>query len=182
MTVTTSPQDISIRRANHHDAASIATLGATIFAKHFGHSCTPEQLQAYLEEAYSTTAIDGDLANPQKDTVVAVTADGQIVGFSMLTKGTTEPCVEERVTNFTELQRLYVASEFHGRGLGRKLAEAADEIARTQGFKHIWLGVWEDNLNSYQVYKRLGYEKVGTHIFDVGGSLQTDFIMLKSLY
>lgn len=181
MTVPTLAPDFTLRRATPKDANAISTLGTAIFTVSFGHSCTPEQLQNYLEEAYSEEAIATDLANPDKDTVVAVTEDtDEVVGFVMLTRGTTEPCIEQ-VSNCIELQRLYVDTKRHGRGLGGQLERAAEDLAREQGFENIWLGVWEENHKAQRVYEKLGFNLVGSHLFDVGGDIQTDLVMLKAL-
>lgn len=181
MTVPTRAPDFTLRRATPKDAHAISTLGSAIFTVSFGHSCTPEQLQNYLGEAYSEEAIAADLANPKKDTIVAVTEDAdEVVGFVMLTRGTTELCIEH-VSNCIELQRLYVDTKHHGRGLGGRLGRAAEDLAREQGFENIWLGVWEENHKAQRVYEKLGFQVVGSHPFDVGGDIQADLVMLKAL-
>lgn len=180
----------TLRKATHDDAVAIANLGASTFKKTFGHSCTPEQMKAYLDEAYSPEAVAKDMADPNKDTVVAVTTspvDGHpeqkqevVVGFVMMTRNSIEPCVEH-VPNKVELQRIYVHHAHHGKGLGTRLARAVEDMAREQGFRHMWLGVWQENHPAQIVYEKLGYKVVGEHLFDVGGDLQMDNVMLKEL-
>lgn len=178
-----------IRKAAPSDNHALASLGAEVFRATFAHSCTEEQLQAFLDEAYTPDAIARDIADTSKDVLVATDAPassssssspGKLLGFAYLTRGSSEPCVEH-LEKPVELQRLYIALGAHGRGLGKALSCAADQLARDQGFATIWLGVWEENHKAQAFYRKMGYERIGEHVFDVGGDLQTDEIWWKAL-
>lgn len=183
------PAGFQIRRATASDSAALASLGAEVFTATFAHSCTKEQLQAFLDEAYTPDAIAKDIADTTKDVLVATEDDGpsspapgggKLLGFTYLTRGSSEPCVEH-LERPVELQRLYISLGAHGKGLGKALSLAADSLARGQGFKTIWLGVWEENHKAQAFYRKMGYERIGEHVFDVGGDLQTDEIWWKAL-
>ncbi|POS72132.1 protease synthase and sporulation negative regulatory protein PAI 1 [Diaporthe helianthi] len=182
------PAVFQIREAAASDSETLAALGALVFRDTFAHSCTGAQLQAFLDEAYTREAIARDIADPSKDVLVATADDSPsptggrppLLGFAYLTRGSSEPCVEH-LERPVELQRLYIALGAHGRGLGKALSLAADEMARQQGFKTIWLGVWEGNHKAQAFYRKMGYEHIGEHVFDVGGDLQTDEIWWKAL-
>ncbi|TKA67683.1 hypothetical protein B0A49_11779 [Cryomyces minteri] len=176
----TSPPLIRLRAARQDDVPAIATLGAHIFAVTFGHSVPASELQSYLLEFYSEAATSKDVEDPLKDLVVAVDEAEVIVGFALLTRGTSEPCIAN-LENAIELQRVYVDPMCAGQGVGRMLIGRLEEMARERDFKHIWLGVWEENIKAQEVYKRLGYSAVGDHDFTIGGIVQTDYVMLKTL-
>ncbi|EGY21006.1 hypothetical protein VD0002_g254 [Verticillium dahliae] len=179
---TTTPAP-ALRRATLQDAEAVSALGSSVFSATFGHSVTPQQLQAYLDESYSVAATARDIEDTQKDMTVAVAADGDgttIIGFVLLTRGGSEPCVDD-VASKIELQRIYVSAAHHGQGVGKLLIHEAQRQAREQGFEHMWLGVWEENHKAAQMYAKLGFSVVGEHEFDVGGDIQTDRIMLKKL-
>ncbi|KAH6896540.1 acyl-CoA N-acyltransferase [Thelonectria olida] len=173
-------QTISIRQAGSSDATEIARLGAKVFTNTFGHSVQPHELQAFLDESYAVSAITKDVHDETKDIIVATDSENTIVGFAYLTRGTTEPCVAQ-VENKVELQRIYVDMSAHGKGIGRLLSSRIDDMAREQGFKNIWLGVWEENENATRAYEKWGYRQCGTHDFVIGSVVQTDNIMIKSL-
>lgn len=103
-----------------------------------------------------------------------------MLGFAQLTRGSSEPCVAADPRP-VELQRLYVSTEAHGLGLGRKLVEEIDRIARGEGHETLWLGVWEENFNAQGFYGKVGFEKCGVHDFVMGSCVQTDWIMKKTL-
>ncbi|ROW07732.1 hypothetical protein VMCG_03619 [Cytospora schulzeri] len=178
---------VQIRKARPADAPAVAALGAAVFRSTFEDSgCTPEQLRQYITESYSLDAINKDIADPDREYLVAVdssgSSDGTILGFALMTRGSHlhEPCVQHLEAP-VELQRLYVGLGQHGRGVGRALAEAVIEMGRMEGFKHMWLGVWEKNYRAQKIYSKLGFTRIGEHVFDVGGDLQTDEIMFKVL-
>lgn len=192
---TTVAAPARIRKARLSDAPAVAALGAAVFTHTFADSgCTPEQLQQFLAESYSDEAIAKDIADPSKELIVAVgpagagadaeegEGDGEVLGFVLLTRGShvEEPCVRDLEAP-VELQRLYVGLGQHGRGVGRALSEAVVRLAEEEGFKHMWLGVWEENHRAQRFYANMGFTRVGEHVFDVGGDLQTDHILFKAL-
>ncbi|CAN8100620.1 unnamed protein product [Discula destructiva] len=188
------PPAIAIRTGNPADAPAIRALGTAVFSITFKASgCTEAQLQAYLDEAYTPEAILATLTNPSAyHTLVAVDASSSpsssssaaILGFALLNRASTEPVIERAgyYPRPVELQRLYVGTEAHGRGVGKALMRAAEAVARDEmGYETMWLGVWEGNEVAKGLYGKLGFERVGEHVFDVGGDLQTDWILVKAL-
>ncbi|KAM5350676.1 hypothetical protein ACJ41O_007181 [Fusarium nematophilum] len=181
MTVPKSqPHSFSIRPAQLSDSRPIADLGAHVFSVTFGHSVQPHELDAFLQESYTEAAVRKDILDADKDVIIATDAEDKILGFAYLTRGSSEPCVDE-MENKVELQRIYVHPSAHGKGVGRALAVKVEDMARAQGFKNIWLGVWEENVKAMRAYEKWGYERVGDHDFVIGSVVQTDYIMLKAL-
>ncbi|EFQ33953.1 acetyltransferase [Colletotrichum graminicola M1.001] len=170
----------AIRPAALADATAISELGAHVFTVTFGHSVEPHELQAFLDESYSLKATMKDLEDPKKDTILATDSTGDILGFGMLTRGTSEPCLSH-LDGLVELQRIYMHPKAHGTGAGKLLANKLEEMAREQGFKYIWLGVWQENHRAKKAYEKWGYKACGTHGFAVGPVVQTDDIMVKKL-
>lgn len=175
-----NPPTTLVRPATLADTKSIVDLGVHVFSVTFGHSVEPHELQAFLDEAYSVEAVTKDLNDPNKDTILATDPAGDILGFAMLTRGSVEPCVAD-FEGTVELQRIYTYPKAHGTGAGKLLADKLEEMAREQGFKHIWLGVWEENFRAKKAYGKWGYKPVGNHDFVVGTVAQRDDIMLKKL-
>lgn len=178
----TQPITTQIRPATLADASQIAALGSTVFSTTFGWSLPAADLAAYLDSSYSVPAIVADLSNAAITTVVACTVrnPSHVLGFAQLTRGSLEPCITDEPRP-VELQRLYVSTEAHGLGLGRKLVEEVERIARGEGHETLWLGVWEENFKAQGFYGKVGFEKCGAHDFVMGSCVQTDWIMKKSL-
>ncbi|TGO08816.1 hypothetical protein BTUL_0191g00260 [Botrytis tulipae] len=172
---------ILVRNAQLDDADQVAELGSFVFSATFGHSVEPHQLQTYLDESYSVTATAADISDPQKDMIVATKeGNGEIIAFALLTRGTSEPCLQH-LPNAVELQRIYVHPSAHGQGVGKLLADRLEKMARDQRFEYMWLGVWEENHRAIKAYEKWGYKKVGKHDFTIGQIVQTDHVLLKQL-
>ncbi|HEX5380170.1 MAG TPA: GNAT family N-acetyltransferase, partial [Phenylobacterium sp.] len=58
--------DLIIRRAKPADAEALAAIGATTFTETFAHLYDPEDLAAFLDEAYGLDRTRADLAHPRK--------------------------------------------------------------------------------------------------------------------
>ncbi|TRX97978.1 hypothetical protein FHL15_001188 [Xylaria flabelliformis] len=180
----TSPKpaaDIIIGRARPSEAAAIAKIGADTFTATFGFSVSAEDLAMFLSETYIESAVLADLKDPAIETWVARDSTGKVFGMVQLVRGLTEPCVPGDPATHAELRRLYVDTAAHGRGIGSKLIAAVEEQARAEGFKELWLTVWEDNPSAQRLYFRLGYQKVGSTDFLTGECVQTDYVLSKSL-
>ncbi|KAL9106356.1 MAG: hypothetical protein Q9227_008625 [Pyrenula ochraceoflavens] len=109
---------IHLRPATQSDAPAIASLGSRVFTLTFGHSLPAQDLQTYLSESYSPSAINKDILDPAKSMTVATATttaniqcqtddrkEREIVGFALLTRNSHEPCVEHLASR-AELQRL----------------------------------------------------------------------------
>ncbi|KAM3504524.1 hypothetical protein MY11210_008321 [Beauveria gryllotalpidicola] len=202
---------IRVRKATLAEVADIIRIGRDVFSATFGHSVPEPELLAYLDSAYTEPLISAELEDATKDILVAVhhrqlqdmgsdptsaassssssssstTDDGVVVGFAQLTRGSSsaEPCVAKlaHAGSSVELQRLYVDESYHGMGIGSRLAGAIEDLARNEGFTHMWLGVWEENQAAARVYAKLGYSGIGFHDFVVGSIVQRDDILMKQL-
>jgi diamine N-acetyltransferase len=76
------------------------------------------------------------------------------------------------------LQRLYVESAFQGRGLGRRLMDAALRHPRLADAGRIFLQVWDRNERAVRLYESFGFRRVRTTTFTVGAEEMEDLVML----
>ncbi|KAI1358174.1 acyl-CoA N-acyltransferase [Xylaria arbuscula] len=173
--------DITVGHALTSEAAIIAKIGADTFTATFGFSVSAEDLDMFLAETYSETNVLADMQDPAVQTWAARDTSGKVLGLVQLVRGLSEPCVPGDPTTHAELRRLYVETTAHGRGIGSKLIAAVEEQARAEGFKQLWLTVWEHNPKAERLYLRLGYRKYGDVDFITGTCVQTDHVLSKAL-
>ena len=173
-----SETNLKIRRGTVEDAATLAPLAVKIFNDTFAaHPLNkPEDMQSYIAEFMSIAAFEKELADEDSTFFIAET-DGEMVGYAKLKENSVEDCVSDE--NPIELCRLYVAQEFHGAGIAQKLMNECFVEANRKNFQTMWLGVWEFNFRAQKFYEKLGFSKVGKHIFQLGFDAQTDFVMEK---
>ena len=80
-----------------------------------------------------------------------------------------------------ELQRLYVSDRFRGKGIGKLLSEYGKFISQQNGFKVLWLRVWDGNSAAQKVYLKWGYSFCGEEAYKVGREERKVLIMLKHI-
>lgn len=91
--------------------------------------------------------------------LLAPDASGVVLGFAELS---IRPCAEGCVTDrIAYLEGWYVVPEARGRGVGRALAEAAEDWGRAQGCTEFASDTQPDNEISRLAYRSLGFEDVG---------------------
>lgn len=168
----------TIRRATLADAPALAALAARTFRDTFGADCRPEDLALHLATAYGPDLQAREIADASFITLVAEDS-GSLVAFAQLRQGPAPECVHGPAP--IEMQRFYLAAEWHGRGLAQGLMAQALEAARDAGAETIWLGVWERNARAIAFYRKAGYVDVGAHTFVVGTDPQTDRLLRRSL-
>jgi ribosomal protein S18 acetylase RimI-like enzyme len=174
------PYSIKVGRSNPTDAQSIISIAIPVFTETFAHTCSKEDMDLYISSHFTQDHILAELNNPNKRFMLAMQGD-VCCGFSQLTSGTNEPCLEGVEGKKVELQRIYVGMEYHGSGLARLLMEAAVTVALGEGYEMMWLGVYQENKRAKRFYEKLGFERVGEHDFWLGSDKQTDDIYLRAI-
>lgn len=153
-------------------------LSTQIFEEAFAAQNTPENMAAFLNEAYTVEKLSQELQNPDSE-FFFLYVEETLAGYLKINVASAQ--TEEIAENALEVERIYIKKEFKRQGLGRFLIEAAIELAIEKGKENIWLGVWEKNHGARPFYESLGFEYVSAHTFVMGDDPQTDLIMLKKL-
>ncbi len=174
----TQKVDVTIRHANSDDARLLAELGASTFNETFAADNTSEDMDAYLAAHFSVEQQAAELAHPASSFLIAE-VDGKAAGYAKLQAG--EPPKDIEGAKPIELVRLYVSSEWFGRGVGEALMRACLDMARNAGHETLWLGVWERNARAQAFYRKWEFRAVGEHIFQLGADAQRDILMERAL-
>lgn len=167
---------ITIRQALPEDANLLAALGARTFATTFGLQNTPEDMEAYLEKAFAPDVMLAELNNSGNVFFLAF-YENEPVGYIKLRQGKLPTCVTGPKP--IELERIYVVTEYAGKGIGGLLKGQSLSTAHNLGFETIWLGVWKENDKALQVYFRWGFKIVGEQTFVLGEDVQFDWILAR---
>jgi len=165
-----------IRRAGPADAEALAAIGAATFVETFGHLYPPEDLRSFLAEAYARERTRADLADPQKAAWL-VEAAGEVVGYAQA-----GPCGlphPEATPQAGELKRIYFRKPWQGAGLGAQLFTEVVAWLQAAGPRDVWIGVWSENLGAQRFYLRHGFQKVGEYGFQVGRTVDHEFILRR---
>lgn len=101
----------------------------------------PQKFAAELE------GLPGDFARPNGALLVAE-EDGAIAGCVALRRLENGAC---------EMKRMFVRSDFHGRGLGDLLGRAIVDEARSMGYRRMMLDTGPRQREAQGLYRKLGF-------------------------
>jgi diamine N-acetyltransferase len=172
------PTPVSVRVASRKDNVLLAELGARTFFDAFAEENDPDDMAAYLAEAFGPDIQAAELSEPGTTFLLAETA-GTAVGYARLRRHPVPEAIPG--TRRIELARLYADREWIGRGVGRALVEAALGIAMAERCDVIWLSTWDRNERGIAFYRRWGFEVVGEGDFLVGTDLQHDLLFARAV-
>jgi ribosomal protein S18 acetylase RimI-like enzyme len=195
--------NVHICQAAAANVPALAELAATTYTDAFGHSFSPEDLAAHLAQNLSAAQVaryvaedvvllaeitDGAaIAGLAGTTPLAENARGRLAGYVQFGAAGAGYAAQDAAPNARlcagdqELRRLYVASEFQGRGIGTQLLQAALAHPQMAAAGAICLDVWEHNPGAIRLYARHGFEVIGTRSFAVASGAPTsqDLIMVR---
>ena len=169
---------IELRKASEADAQVLSELGRATFIATFADDNRPEDIDAYVTETFSSEKQLKEIRDPNRFIEIAW-VENQPAGFLHLLNGKVEPSIAGEKP--IEILRLYVDSRWHGKGVGAALMDRCFKIASDQGFKTLWLGVWERNFRAQAFYKKYDFSTVGSHMFRLGSDEQVDLLMAHSI-
>jgi phosphinothricin acetyltransferase len=143
--------EVSVRHAALEDAEAIARIynqgiedrGATL-----------ETVLRTADERREWLAARG----PRHPVVVAARSDGEIVGWASLNQFNPRPAYDH-VADIS----VYVARQWRGRGIGRALIQALEELARRIGYHKLVLAGFPTNTAGLNLYNRSGFSVVGVY-------------------
>ena len=152
---------IECRPVRPSDLPALADLARRSWLDAFGSSVSSESAAeeaAARSEAYFASALE-------ESSILVAEVDGALAGYVQF--------------DDQELQRLYVETELHGRGVGRALLTAALEHPRLARAPRVHLQVWEENERAVRLYESVGFRRAGTTSFTIGsGEAVEDLVMV----
>ena len=165
---------LSLREAEFTDLESLLDLAQTSFVQAFTEGNKPENVQAYLSQAFTFHQFEKEWRNPAS-TFLLASLDGKLVGYTKVNLAAAQTDVQDPES--LEVARLYTLEEVWGRGVGQFLLNAALTFAKEKGKTFVWLGVWDHNTRAIRFYKKNGFKTFGSHPFPFGDEIQNDWLM-----
>ncbi|MEO7116875.1 MAG: GNAT family N-acetyltransferase [Caldimonas sp.] len=105
-------------------------------------------------------SLPGEYAPPGGQLIVAY-ADGELAGC-----GAMRPLADADDANACEMKRLYVRDSCRGVGLGRILAQALLDEARSAGYSAMLLDTLDDMEAARELYASLGFVEIPPYYFN----------------
>ena len=168
-----------IRQLTLADLDQLQSISRTTFHETFAADNSEADMAHYLEHNLSASRLAQELVNPESRFYFAEDDDGNALGYLKTNTGAAQS--EPQNPQALEIERIYVLSAHHGRGVGAALYRQARHDAEQQGAPYLWLGVWEYNRSALQFYQKHGFTAFASHTFTLGSDAQTDILMKLDL-
>lgn len=167
-----------IQPCNLNDLHTLRELSIRCFSETFEVENSQEDLQKYIDTAFSVEQLTKCLSNPASD-YYFFHENNVPIGYLKINEAPAQTELNDE--DAIEVERIYVLKGHHGASAGKSLMEHAIQVARSRNKKYLFLGVWENNHRAIRFYEKHGYKIIDTHIFTLGTKKQTDYIMRKEL-
>ncbi len=168
---------IELRRARPDDAPALSALCERTFRDTYSEMNTVDDMNSYVATCFTPAAQRDEILDPRRRVVVACIGE-ELIGYYILAKNSPKFSVAEPAL---ELSRLYIDVRHQGSRLGHTMMQHSIALARSEGFKTIWLGVWEKNERAIAFYKKWLFKPIGEQIFQLGSDPQRDLVLAHSL-
>lgn len=152
----------------------LVEFSRTTFEDAFAHLNKPEDFKDYTLNAFSRETLKKELIHPDSDFYL-IYDGGRLAGYFKINRAGAQ--TDLRDGDSLELERIYVHKDFQGRKIGKWMMNRIEEITREQGYRYLWLGVWELNKDAIRFYQSNGFKKFGEHPYFIGKDKQTDWLM-----
>jgi diamine N-acetyltransferase len=156
---------VRIRPVVDADLPALSELAKRTWRDAFGESVSAEESADELEETRSERYFRSALGT---DTILVAEAEGELVGyvqFGDVRIPEVDPKPDDR-----GLHRVYVETRRQGRGIGRKLVQAALSHPRLRRAPRVYLQVWDRNRRAVALYESFGFRTVGTTRVTIGSN------------
>ncbi|EMP2575008.1 GNAT family N-acetyltransferase [Serratia marcescens] len=145
----------TVRQALLEDLTLVRDIGIRTYRAHFGELWRyPHELEAFLAEDFSVSALERTLRDPDVCWLLAYENDA-LVGYARLN---VDSLLAPTQTRGAELQKIYFLP---GNGYGQRLYEQVQQRAIERRQKTLWLEVLQRNTRAQRFYQRQGLSICG---------------------
>ena len=165
---------IEVRVADETDVAALSALGMSVFYATYGASSDPADIDEHVDKYFGESAVAAAMADGDVQYLIA--SDGtQCAGLVKLRHNSSHELVPAAPAS--EVQQLYVGTDYQRMGVGRALVDAAVEFSTERGAAGIWLSVWRKAQWATSFYTGYGFSSLGEIPFYIGKTCYIDFLM-----
>lgn len=164
----------SIRPGRADDASTLAVLATQVWLHTYATEGVSNEISDYVLAELTPTKFSAALGDTSSRTLVAEQRN-KLIGFAVVRLNAPCPVAGGPLA---ELQTLYVQAPFIGTGLGKRLLQNAEAVARQHCDAALWLTVNAQNQRAIAFYDHLGYRKAGTAYFVIGAQRHENHVLL----
>lgn len=168
-----------IRKATVKDIPQLEIVGKKAFYNSHKDAITGEIMENYLANSFNEKQLLKEIENPNFEYHVLYYKD-KLAGYSKIILNTKNENIKEN--NVTKMERLYLAEEYHGLGLGKLLFDFNINLIKKNNQVGTWLYVWIKNEKALKFYKKTRFKNIADYDFPVSETeTRPNYIMYLAL-
>lgn len=162
---------ISIDFADPQQLSQISDLAHSIWWDYYLGIISGPQIEFMLAADYSLDQLQKDRATGTNFLILR--KNRQPIGFAAL---------HTLNSSAVKLDKLYLATQHHGKGLGKRLLDQTEQCAQALGATALFLNVNKHNARAITAYRRAGYTHHQSILAPIGaGFYVDDYVFQKQL-
>jgi len=169
---------INITRCKSEQLRLLRDISIETYRDTFAESNSEALMQQYFDNALNAEKLSQEFHTVGSH-FYFIYLNEQVAGFLKINLESAQS--DDVAQNSLEIERFYIRKQHLRKGLGKRLMQFAFDIAKQLDKATLWLGVWEHNDSALAFYGGLGFYKIGEHPFNMGGDIQTDWLLKKDL-
>ncbi len=123
----------------------------------FENGLTGDRLETRAAAEASYDRLMHRIAARQGRLVVAQAEGAEVIGLMGFIVEEDEPFIRDDVRRYGLVTELVVHEDWRGRGVGRRLLDEAERLARAAGLRRLAIGVLEANAGAARLYDAAGF-------------------------
>ncbi len=172
---------IKVRPASIQDIEMLSYLAAFTFRHTYEKYNTAADIALYIRTHFTEEVLANAIQQPENTFLLAFNQREQMLGYAKVVRNKV-PDIDMVANQYIQLEKIYLLPEVQGKKIGQHLMKACLSLAKTEGFKAIWLGVWKENKAAIQFYEKIGFRVAGNYAFTMGDTVyEEDYWMVKPL-
>lgn len=148
-------EDISIRKATRDDAKAIKHVARDSWHAAYDSVLGADRVDEKIESWYDPERLVTDDIEQNDRLFFVGVVDETVVGF-------VEMVPDDSDDKLAHLYRIYVASDYWGRGIGSSLLDHIETVLKEQGFERLQLSVMAENNVGVGFYESNGFHRIAT--------------------
>lgn len=154
---------MTVRKAQNSDASSIAAISLEVWLGTYLKQGVSAFFADYALDQFTASKTTAHLSDPGQFVLVSQNKDGidGVIRVSFDSTAPIEGCSD------VEISTLYVQPRHHGKGIGKRLLQAAFQLCRAKAVPSVWLTTNAENDPAIAFYLAQGFQHVGDTYFRI---------------
>ncbi len=171
-------EQITYGKARIEDCLRISVLFTTIYIQTYEHKGITFESANFVTKRFSPENLEKIIVSENSDLIIAY-FQGNPIGAAQINYNT---ICKIRKTPVTELDKLYVLPNYHGKGVGAGLMEKVEETLKAKQIKEVNLIVYIHNQKAITFYQKQGFETLGTFDYEMEENTYLNLVLNKVLF